>query len=242
MREARSGLRLELVAREVLGAERERLVDVGIECGGALAGDPVDEVERDVVESGIAKMVESASDVVRTGNTLEHLEQLRVEGLRAERDPRHAPIAKQRGKLGRHRLGIRLHRDLRGDGQRLQQAAKLGGLREGRGAASEEHGLELGCEQRPLQLELGQQRVDVRSVLPDTADDRDEVAVPAPVRAERQVDVEVARSAGHFPFSFRLRTARNASWGTSTAPTCFIRFLPFFWRSSSLRFRVMSPP
>src|SRR5438093_1878991 len=39
-----------------------------------------------------------------------------------------------------------------------------------------------------------------------------------------------------------LRTERNASWGTSTFPTCFIRFFPAFWPSRSLRLRVMSSP
>ncbi len=34
----------------------------------------------------------------------------------------------------------------------------------------------------------------------------------------------------------------NASWGTSTRPMFFIRFLPSFCFSSSLRLRVMSPP
>ncbi len=37
-------------------------------------------------------------------------------------------------------------------------------------------------------------------------------------------------------------TARNASCGTSTRPTCFIRFLPSFCFSSSFFLRVMSPP
>ncbi len=37
-------------------------------------------------------------------------------------------------------------------------------------------------------------------------------------------------------------TARKASWGTSMRPTRFIRFLPSFCFSSSLRLRVMSPP
>src|SRR6266699_5537155 len=37
-------------------------------------------------------------------------------------------------------------------------------------------------------------------------------------------------------------TARNASCGISTVPTCFIRFLPSFCFSSTLRFRVISPP
>ena len=37
-------------------------------------------------------------------------------------------------------------------------------------------------------------------------------------------------------------TARKASWGTSTRPTCFIRFLPSFCFASSFFLRVMSPP
>ena len=36
--------------------------------------------------------------------------------------------------------------------------------------------------------------------------------------------------------------ATKASWGTSTRPTIFIRFLPSFCFSSSLRLRLMSPP
>ncbi len=39
-----------------------------------------------------------------------------------------------------------------------------------------------------------------------------------------------------------LRTLRKASCGISMLPTCFIRFLPSFCFSSSLRLRVMSPP
>jgi hypothetical protein len=94
-----------------------------------------------------------------------------------------------------------------------------------------------------LELELREQRVDVRRVLAPASDDGDEVAVAAAVRAERQVDVEVTGRAVQrlFP-SLRLSTAKKASWGTSTAPTCFIRRFPAFWRSSSLRLRVMSPP
>ncbi len=37
-------------------------------------------------------------------------------------------------------------------------------------------------------------------------------------------------------------TARNASCGMSTLPMRFIRFLPSFCLSSSLRLRLMSPP
>ncbi len=43
----------------------------------------------------------------------------------------------------------------------------------------------------------------------------------------------------HSPVS---STARNASCGISTWPTCFIRFLPAACFAHSFRFRVMSPP
>ena len=98
-----------------------------------------------------------------------------------------------------------------------------------------------GASSVPLELELAQERLDVRAVLPRPADDRDEVAVATPVRAERKVDVEV-RDAHLRPSWPMLSTARNASCGTSTAPTCFIRFFPAFCFSSSFRLRVMSPP
>ena len=73
--EPRARLRLELVQGEVLGRERQSLREVMVEIGGLLARDPVDEIERDVVERGITKSMERASDVVRSGNALEHLEQ-----------------------------------------------------------------------------------------------------------------------------------------------------------------------
>ena len=47
---------------------------------------------------------------------------------------------------------------------------------------------------------------------------------------------------GRHHSSSTLSTARNASCGTSTLPICFMRFLPSFCFSSSLRLREMSPP
>ncbi len=48
---------------------------------------------------------------------------------------------------------------------------------------------------------------------------------------------------GLFAYSSSMEsTARNASWGISTRPTCFIRFFPSFCFSRSFRFRVISPP
>ncbi len=43
-------------------------------------------------------------------------------------------------------------------------------------------------------------------------------------------------------YSSTFKMAMNASCGTSTLPMAFMRFLPAFCFSSSLRLRVMSPP
>ena len=44
------------------------------------------------------------------------------------------------------------------------------------------------------------------------------------------------------PPSFSFNTAMKASWGTSTLPMAFIRFLPFACFFSSFFFREISPP
>ena len=148
-------------------------------------------------------------------------------------------LAQQGREAGRHGLRIRLDGDLSRGRQAGEQARERSGLGEGRRAAAEEDGVHIVREPPALELQLGEQGIDVGIVVAVTPDHGDEVAVAAPVRAERQVHVEVAGA--HFRSS-RLSTARNASCGTSTPPTCFIRFLPFFCFSSSFRFRLMSPP
>ncbi len=77
-------------------------------------------------------------------------------------------------------------------GSAREQTRELGCFRERRRATTEEHGLELRREHVGLERELGEEGVHVGSVLPGAPDDRDEVAVPAAVRAERHVHVEVA--------------------------------------------------
>ena len=75
-----------------------------------------------------------------------------------------------------------------------------------------------------------------------------EVAIWANGRAERDVNVggahrgmNVHLERFHMSSSTR-RAATNASWGTSTEPTIFIRFLPSFCLVSSFFLRVTSPP
>src|SRR6185312_4136951 len=64
VREPRARFRLELVEGEVLRRERQSLPEVDVEIGGLLARNAVDEIERDVVEKGITKSMDSTADVV----------------------------------------------------------------------------------------------------------------------------------------------------------------------------------
>jgi hypothetical protein len=60
---------------------------------------------------------------------------------------------------------------------------------------------------------------------------------------QRSQTVRISSATGYFfADSLRLSTARNASCGTSTPPTFFMRFFPFFCFSSSFRLRETSPP
>ena len=235
----------------MLGLERQGVREIRVEVGGALARDAVDEIERDVVETGITKSVHRAPDVIRCRPPLEDGEQVRPERLGAERDARHSSGTQEAGELGRDRLRVGLDRQLGRPGQRRENLPERVRGGEGRRAAADEDGLERLRKPMPFELQLGEQRVGIGVVLADAPDRRDEVAVATAMHTERQVDIQVlpGRSAGIAPADqgrflspSRLRTARNASCGTSTPPTCFIRFLPFFCFSSSLRLREMSPP
>ena len=103
------------------------------------------------------------------------------------------------------------------------------------------------AEQVRLLRDLAQQGVEVGVAGVVAAHLHHEGAVPAPGGAEGQVHVQVGDPRGiagahcwDSPSS--CSTARKASCGTSTLPTCFMRFLPSFCFSSSLRLRLMSPP
>ncbi len=73
----------------------------------------------------VAQRAHRPPDVVGSRAPLEHLEQVRLEALGAERDARHAVLAEERGELGRHRLRVRLDRHLVGRGQRAEEALEL---------------------------------------------------------------------------------------------------------------------
>ena len=58
-------------------------------------------------------------------------------------------------------------------------------------AAAEEHRLDLRRERPAFELQLGENRVDIAAVLAAPAERGHEIAVPAPVRAEREMDVQM---------------------------------------------------
>ena len=127
-------------------------------------------------------------------------------------------------------------------------------------------GPSVGAHRRPPRAPSPQRRVDVpggRRAAQLAGRVRVEVAVAAPHRAERNVNVDAevacrarplastlltAATPRYFflplsePSSEVLSAAMNASGGTSTEPMFFMRFLPAFCFSSSLRLREMSPP
>ncbi len=169
---------------------------------------------------------------------------MRLERLGTERDPRHPGVSQGSRQVRRHGLGVCLDRQLARRRQRLQKPDELVATRERGSAAAEKDRVQRRCKRMPLERKLCEQRVDVAGLSLGPTDDGHEVAVPAAVSAERQVDVEMPNVA-HDRESrspSRFSTARNASWGTSTEPSWRMRFLPSFWRSSSLRLRLMSPP
>src|SRR5262249_37833684 len=194
---------LELVARQVLGLESERLAQVAIEVGGALAGNAVDEIERDVVESGITESVHGLPDVVRRRLPLEHLEQTRLEALSADGNARHTSSAQEPGHLDADRLGGRLYGHLPGPGKRMEEPLELRRLGKGGRPPAEKPRLDLWRERVAPERELGEQRVDIGAVLAAAPDDGHEVAVPAPVRAERKMHVQVS----NVPHSYLRRSA-----------------------------------
>jgi len=76
---------LQLVRRNVLRFERQGLGEVACEVGGLLARDAVDEIERNVVNSGITHNLHGPADVIRPRAALQHVQKVRVERLCANR-------------------------------------------------------------------------------------------------------------------------------------------------------------
>ena len=106
---------------------------------------------------------------------------------------------------------------------------------------------------RPERLGLGVGRVQREQESSDhpthaRSDHRQNPPTPPPPRHPRTTPPGVAGGSDSYLLALAVSptsvdsAATKASWGTSTRPMVFIRFLPSFCFSSSLRLRVMSPP
>ena len=130
VREPRSRLRLELVARQVLGLERQGVREVRIEVGGALAGDPVDEIERNVVETGITESLHCPPDVVRDRQRARALRAGAAENDCAPSETRFTPCSRSSAaSAGVTVSGVGLDRQLLDLRERAEHARERRGAR-----------------------------------------------------------------------------------------------------------------
>ena len=237
--EGRARLELQLVPGDVIGPGGQGLGEVGLEVVGGLAGDAEDQVDAEILEAGRARAGHQLPGLVRRGRPVEGGEEAGLERLDAEREPRDPGPPQRRQGRPVHRFGVRLDADLRPGGQEgpdpVHQGRQPARAHQRGRAAAQVHRFE-GADQSGagLALQLGEQRPEVGVAPAQRAHVDDEGAVPAARRAEGQVQVQVADAGarGHylppFPSSPIFSTDRNASCGTSTDPTCFIRFFPSF--------------
>ena len=95
-----------------------------------------------------------------------------------------------------------------------------------------------------IQGELSYRRPVRRARSHETQEDKaaDPFHVSRPESCDRQGMCSCRPSGGLGWGQSSLRTSRKAFWGTCTLPICFMRFLPRFCFSRSLRLRLMSPP
>jgi hypothetical protein len=142
------------------------------------------------------------------------VEEVRLEGLRAEGDAVDTGAPQLAGELGRDRLGIRLDRQLTCRRERAQKAQQLGQCGVGRRPAAQEERLYRRAV--VLFVQLAQQRVDVRPVQVVAAGGGDEIAVTTAMSADRQVDVQMRSPARHAVTRFGRATSSppvRADWG-----------------------------
>jgi hypothetical protein len=175
------------------GADRH--VQRGGEVRRGLPRRSVDQIEVDVLEARRARLGRGLRRPSRGVPAVQHREHVRRGRLHAQRDPgepgRPEPAQRVRG----DRLGIGLRGDLRAGGQppggvdAVQDPAEIARIEQGRRAAADEHGVHRRGHHIAGQLQLGEQRVDVALLARLVRGVGVEVAVTAPGRAERDMDI-----------------------------------------------------
>ena len=194
--ERRRGLDGQRVRADVVGFEREHVVERRAPVVERLPRRPVDEIDADPLEANASREVDRARDVGTVVRAAQRGEHVRAARLHAEREPVDSGPAVRR-ELGRvDRVGIALDRDLgaRCARDRVEHPHEQLGFEERRRAAAEEHARRRRQRVDPrTALDVGDARVDVVDHEMRPVGPRREVAVVAAVRAERNVHVDAER-------------------------------------------------
>ncbi len=194
--EGGAGLHGELVERQVVGGERQRLAQLRAPGGQRLLRAGVDQVEGQAGE-GRARELQRGARLGGVVLPAEHAQGVGVERLHAEREAVHPglPEGGEPPRLHAGRVGLQRHLEVRQrreqPGRVLQQGGHGGGVHQARRAAAEEHRAERARPQ-PCRLprELAPERGGEALLGDHVAHVAVEVAVRALVQAEGPVDVE----------------------------------------------------
>ena len=245
-------LELQAVARQVLGAQYQTLLDRVKEFFLRLTRQAVHQIETDVIKALLPRQIHRGFGLLERMDTPNALKLILLRRLHAEGQTVDAVFFHRVKHFFIRALRIALDRDFRIVRQRefiahlLQNTAEIFRPQTGRCAAANIYGIYRVTAACP-------------SVFPDMRQQRRniafhqvrvghgiKIAVGALFHAERNVQVQPQRpivitELAH-DSSSSFKTAMNASVGICTVPSERIFFLPSFCFSSSFFLRVMSPP
>ena len=196
------GLDRERVRADVVDAERERAVERSLPVGGRLARRAVDEIDVDAREPGVAGELDRAPDVRGIVRAAERGEHVRHHRLHAEAQAVRRPPRRYARELGRvDAVGIALDRDLGAVGavDRVEDPREL--RRPGSATACRRRRTRSSPRACPRRAGASMSATHASTYVVDqvvAVGPRREVAVVAPRRAERDVDVDAE---GHAPSS-----------------------------------------
>jgi len=228
----------------VLRLEGQGLLEVGDHVLRRGAGEAVHQIYGQLAEAGLSGGLEGAAGGGAVVAATEEAQPVVVEGLHPHAEPENAEPAERCEHLAGDVVRVDLHRDLapRGQGEASadqgEEPLELVPRQDARRAAAHidrVEGLEAVGPSDGFGLDGGEPSARLPPPFAGV-----EVTVGALGAAEGDVNVESRGACGHD--SSVLSTATKARWGMTTLPTIFIRALPFFCFSRSLRFREMSPP
>jgi len=184
----------------VLRRTRNGAFDIRRCFGKALPGQPIHDIEVDIIEIALRNF-DCGARLAVVVDAAERLEMARIEALDADRQPVDARRAEHLEFLRLECAGVRFERDLGVDSERHARAHRADDLLDAcrrehaRRAAAEKHAVDLAAPyQRQRGLKIGDERVDVTLLGNRLARlVRIEIAIRAFAQAPRNVDVERER-------------------------------------------------